>query len=345
MESYEQARDYARAAMEKLDSHRIPASPPNYTVWYTYITRRNAALRQAIDAIIAEGNDFGSGVSEGLFRRFFDLDSSGEALVESSQQIETILSSALGQLRQAGDDHAGFGDRLDRYSQELAKSKGLGTISDIIDHIVAETRKTVERTRKIESDLQRTTDEAAELRRNLENARQEANTDPLTGIANRKRLDVELRSVLDDAAENETSCCLLLLDIDHFKTFNDRYGHQLGDDVLKLVAKILVRAIKGQDTAARYGGEEFAILLPKTPLEGALKLAEDIREALATRRLVNKNSGKALGNVTVSIGAAKWVPGENKESWIARADQALYAAKNNGRNRVEAAAPVRSAAE
>lgn len=345
MESFEQAIDYARDALERLESHRIPATPPNYTVWYTYITRRNPALREAIDTILADGSDFGNEVNDGLFRRFFELDPTGEALVEGSQQIENILSSALGQLRQASDDHAGFGDRLDRYSKELAKSEGLGSISEIIDHIVSETRKTVERSRQIESDLQRTTDEAAELRQHLENARREANTDPLTGIANRKRFDFDLRRALDDATENGTSCCLLLLDIDHFKAFNDRFGHQLGDDVLKLVAKTLVHAIKGRDTAARYGGEEFAILLPETPIDGAVKLAEDIREALATRRLVNKSSGKALGNVTVSIGAAKWMPGEAKESWIARADQALYAAKNGGRNRVEAAPMALSAAE
>ena len=128
--------------------------------------------------------------------------------------------------------------------------------------------------------------------------------------------------------------CLLLADIDHFKTFNDTYGHTVGDQVLKLVARMLSQEIKGRDLAARYGGEEFTIILPDTALDGAVKLAQQLCAVLAHKELKNRESGKHFGQVTLSIGAALYRPGESPAQLINRADEALYRAKGKGRNRV-----------
>ena len=125
-----------------------------------------------------------------------------------------------------------------------------------------------------------------------------------------------------------------MLDIDHFKRFNDTYGHQIGDQVIKLVARTLVQTLKGRDNPARYGGEEFGIILPRTSLEDAGRVGEKIRTTLSNCRLTRKGDGEDYGQVTLSIGAALYRPGEEISDFVARADTALYAAKEGGRNRV-----------
>ncbi len=130
---------------------------------------------------------------------------------------------------------------------------------------------------------------------------------------------------------------LLVTDIDHFKAFNDRHGHQVGDAVLRLVADKLKRSVKGRDTVARYGGEEFVLLLPQTGPADATRLADQLRAEIAKSRLVVRNRGHDLGKVTISIGVATFEPGETTDNCFRRADQALYKAKNTGRNRVVSA--------
>jgi diguanylate cyclase len=132
-------------------------------------------------------------------------------------------------------------------------------------------------------------------------------------------------------------------DIDHFKRFNDTHGHQVGDQVLRLVAQVFTNSSKGQDLAARYGGEEFAVLLPRTGIEGAAKLAEQIRQMVAGNRIRLKSNGHYLGNITLSIGCAEYYRDEAICDLIRRADDALYQANRDGRNRVAAAAPFRTA--
>jgi diguanylate cyclase len=128
-----------------------------------------------------------------------------------------------------------------------------------------------------------------------------------------------------------------MLDIDHFKSFNDNFGHQVGDQVLRLVARTLTDGIKGRDIAARYGGEEFVILLPETNLAHAMILAESLRKSLAAKEVINRASGEFLGRITMSIGVAQYYSSEDVNELIERVDSALYTAKHNGRNQVAAA--------
>jgi diguanylate cyclase len=141
------------------------------------------------------------------------------------------------------------------------------------------------------------------------------------------------RAVAETSAQNE-SLSLLMTDIDHFKKFNDTYGHLTGDMVLRLVAQAMKRNVKGQDIAARYGGEEFAVILPNTPLRQALTVADHIRRGVAAKELIKRSTGENLGRVTISVGVAVLHNGETIQGLIERADACLYAAKRNGRNRV-----------
>jgi len=161
----------------------------------------------------------------------------------------------------------------------------------------------------------------------LQESHRMAFRDALTGLPNRRALEEQLRAL-------EAPYTAAMIDIDHFKTFNDTWGHQTGDQVLRLVANCLSENVKGRDTAARYGGEEFVVILPQTALTDAVNLANQIRTKVESKKLVKKSTGDILGVITISAGVTQYDANESAVDFLRRADVCLYAAKRSGRNRV-----------
>ncbi len=197
-----------------------------------------------------------------------------------------------------------------------------------------ETRRAGERNRVLEQQVTASAARITRLRQNLAEMKQEATTDVLTGIANRKAFEARLRRAITQARSEQGALSVLLLDIDNFKRFNDLHGHRTGDLVLRLVGRVLADNVKGRDCAARYGGEEFAILLAGADLRAGATVAQQICDALSGKHLVNKGSGQGLGRVTASVGVAQFRDNETPAALVERADLALYQAKRTGRNRV-----------
>ena len=198
---------------------------------------------------------------------------------------------------------------------------------------MAELAKATTRASALETNFLETSQELDKIRDSLKVAEQRSNTDALTGLANRRSLDEFLRSAQIVAMEQGESLSILMIDIDHFKKFNDSYGHQVGDQVLRLVAKVLQDNVREIDLAARYGGEELIAVLPGANLDVCADVAERIRRRISEARLTRRTTGQEIASVTVSIGVAQFRLAESAEAMIERCDRALYQAKRLGRNR------------
>ncbi len=328
----QQTFDAARAAFDSLETHNLAATPANYNTWFTHHSGLDPELSAALQALEDKGRLTEDALRD-LQRRYAVPEQTGEAILTSSNQLEAIL--------------ARLSKETDVAQRETRAYKAfLGDLGEALNDITPETmlRRLLalqerteqhgQRLTKLEAELANSDDEINSLRLALKEARREAETDALTGVANRRLFDVRLRELIDESQAGGGPLSLLLLDIDHFKAFNDTHGHKAGDLVLRLVAAKLRDMVKGSDLVARYGGEEFAILLPQTKLENAKKLAENLRVGIARNQIVLKRTGRTLGTVTLSIGVAQHQADESTDTLVERADVHLYAAKTAGRNRV-----------
>jgi diguanylate cyclase len=330
---FETTKSLAEAALAAMLRHAVPPTPRNYALWYAHVSGAAPELSRTLDILISNQVLFTTAQNEGLLDHFLGPDLSLSAL-EQTERLQQAVAQLVGHVETATGTARAYGQSLRDYSTQLAGGDRSDKLPDIVAGLLAETQRVAARNEQLESRLSRSSGEIEELRQNLAAVRHEALTDALTGINNRKSFELSLRNAAREAVENGEPLSLLFIDIDHFKRFNDTYGHQLGDQVLRLVARTLTDCVKGRDTAARYGGEEFAILLPQTRVVDAMRLAEQIRKTMLRRKIVSKTSGGDYGNITLSIGVSGYVPGEMLNAMVERADAALYCAKRRGRNLV-----------
>lgn len=207
------------------------------------------------------------------------------------------------------------------------------SVHDHIARLTVEMKRLLDGQRQLSNQLNSASTELDIIRSEFEKVQREASFDPLTGLPNRRRLEETVQHLLANAPVTPIS--LAVLDIDHFKRFNDKFGHIIGDEVLKLIGLVLRTEIPHNAVAARYGGEEFVLLLPGMSLEQAMDFCNHLRNHIAKRRLVHKSTGEKLGRITLSAGIAPLLGDEGFEIAFSHADAALYQAKKSGRNRVE----------
>ncbi|MCZ6861331.1 MAG: diguanylate cyclase [Alphaproteobacteria bacterium] len=332
IEDLELARTYGGNAMVQMGDLQVPATPNNYAIWYVYHSGHTPDLKRDVDTLIESKETITPERTNEIFDRYFGNAAEGQALRDTGQGLEAAISKLIGFLSEAGTGTEEYGNALEQYSTQLVDTASAEEARAIVTAILGETKNMAERQINLRAELAASTQEIEMLREGIRDAQREAMTDALTGIANRKALSERLTESIEEVEETGVPMCVLMLDIDFFKRFNDSYGHLLGDQVLRLVARTLTECIKGRDLAARYGGEEFLIVLPATSIENAIKLANHIRETVAGKRIINRTTGESLGQITLSIGTSRYRLGEDSEALIKRADEALYAAKRSGRN-------------
>jgi diguanylate cyclase len=227
-----------------------------------------------------------------------------------------------------GQTHSGSAEA---HQPRVATPARAEELQQLLGASIDENSQLTSQVRRLEAELRRRSTELAKLRTELRGAVHDALTDPLTGLANRRSFDLELRAVAG-RAERSSPAHLVMADIDHFKRVNDTHGHDIGDEILRIVGEILLVHVRRDSLVARVGGDEFGLLLPGASSRYTAGIATRLCELLASRPLVVRGFPEVSERLTLSIGVAAWQAGETSTEWYARADAALYEAKRRGRN-------------
>jgi diguanylate cyclase len=331
-DEHERTLAFAKVALGQIRALRQAASPRNYEVWYSYATGYNPQLNQTINVLLERNGQVTEADLEQIYTAHFSPTRQMQQLDQVGSQVKDEIDQVMAMIEAAAGSATSYTESLAGVTQQLGDAKDREGIRTIVESLV-QTAKEMERSNQaLEERLNASKQEIHQLQENLETVRHESLTDPLTTLANRKFFDQALDKAMADALTRREPLSLMMTDIDHFKNFNDSFGHQTGDQVLRLVAMSVKNNVKGQDTAARYGGEEFAVVLPNTVLRSATTVADHIRRAVMTKQLMKRSTHEQLGRITISIGVATLRDGDTPQSLIGRADACLYVAKRAGRN-------------
>ena len=338
-------------AAELMRTYSASASPRSYELWYTYVTGVQPALNKTVKDRIASNQILSGDDVESLHEEFLaparggaDTERTGTRLIVEMDQVMSLIGAAMGST-------ANYGASLEAISSDLSGVVDANRLAGVVEALMAATRQVADTNTDLEARLRSSRDEIKGLQQALEAARIEGLTDALTAIPNRKHFETTLAATVARASAEGSWAMLIAIDIDRFKRFNDTYGHLTGDQVLRLVASAMRENVGPGATLARCGGEEFAIILPEICPDDAYACAEKIRKNVMGRELLRRSTGESLGRVTISLGIAALRPNDTAVSFVERADQCMYRAKQTGRNRTvtdwdtaDAAAPLSSAA-
>ena len=332
LDSLEASGRYLRIILKEITELKLPYTPIVYAVWYEYVSGHNPKLSKNIQAARKKKEQIDYQKVLEWFRCHV-CDKQELITEEQTRKAGSLLDGMTSRLTEAGARMGQQQDQLKAHIEHLNSASNKPEIKNICRDIVLETQEIIDGNTDLKNDIHNTITELNALKIELRNLRKAVKTDILTGLLNRRGFEDTIANPMEDAQAGTAPLTLIIADIDHFKRINDNYGHLTGDNVLKLISKLLQRHIKGRDIAGRFGGEEFIMALPETKMDGGFALAEQIRISLEKMRWQSKSSAKDIGTITISLGVAQFIPGEDLDALIARADKALYAAKENGRNR------------
>lgn len=332
-DSKDRSAELLRLAIPKMAEHPAPLHPITYAVWYDYLSGRNSGLRAELDAVTARQVPLGDELVHSLYTRHI-AEAAEQATRRVSDGLREMIDDVGRTTSRTGEQVSGLRDSLEAQGRRLQQAESPPTLGSSIDELLAGTRDAGAGLAVLAARLEAATAELQALRRELDHARVQATLDALTGVTNRRGFDEAMLDLLAGQPAGEPGPSVVLIDLDHFKQINDRYGHVFGDTVLKAVAQAIRACVKGRDLVARYGGEEFVVLLPGTGADGARALAEQVRLTISGARIRRGGSNEMVGSITVSLGVAARRPDEPMQALIERADQALYRSKSGGRNRV-----------
>ena len=311
--------------------HASDYEPTSYSLWYEYVSGRVPGLCAEIDPLIAGGKRLSVEQTQSLYDRYV-RGRAEEAVNKARSALAMVIAQMQEALSSASVSGTEFASVLETFGAKLVEANSVDAIREQVEAMVSDAAGMRASIRSLGEDLRSNQSEVERLNRELERLREDVLTDPLTGLVNRRGFDVALASLKEGAERGEASFSIVLADIDHFKQINDRFGHLVGDRVIQQVASILRSCTRGGDSAVRYGGEEFALLLPGTSKHGAHVVAENIRTGVQRAVIRSLQANATIGTVTISLGISTFRPGEHVEHCTQRADLALYAAKQNGRN-------------
>ncbi len=340
MEEEEQKiAEYMRLAIPLMKKYGITMTPNSYAVWYEYVSGANMELSETIDMDIAEHGSFSNQRTQELYERYLKSDKIEPNLHEQKDGLRSVLAEILKYAKTgataASDSTNQLAEALGKLHLDMTREQ----IHDVITDVMKETEQAMSCNQLLTDRLNSAIADIEELKIDVEDTKRQAKTDRLTGLANRKAFDEYIHQIVNEAERSEQALSVIFCDLDHFREINAIHGHLVGDQVLKIIANILKSQLKGRDFVARYGGEEFTITLIDTSIADAKKLAETIREEVAAKRIQRKDNKAPLGQITMSFGVAAYCQTEGVDSFLQRADRALYHSKRKGRNSTSEAHP------
>lgn len=326
----EQCAEYMRMTLAKLSEHKLPMNPVFYSLFFIYVSGKNLSLNNKVDKYL-KNNELSHDAAVKLFVHYFFICSEELAEGLRNELVDTITEAISALIEVAGKSSMS-NKQLEKHIDTLAGSQSTHNILSVVSSIIHITRQFVADTKKLESDLVITSKGLNVLKNELTHARMEATTDSLTGLLNRRGFENQIKKILNDRRRNGTNFSIVIVDIDHFKDINDKYGHLFGDKILKVFAKMLQEKTRSTDYTARFGGEEFILLLPETALDNAYNVSEHIRTSIEKLQVRHTKTGEVVKSLTASFGVACHRFDEPLESLLDRCDQAMYKAKETGRN-------------
>jgi len=331
------AYEVAHGALQAMERAGVWPTALNFELWIHMITDPEGALAQEIERLLKIGEPITDFIAEDLAHTFLPKGKLQDQIKDAGEQLSHELANVSRVIKTAQKSSATYGQQLAGVTQELSADIGAHDLRQLVSGLSDATTRVQTENRELEQRLAASTAEVNKLRDHLVQVRREATTDGLTNLANRKAFDEELERACAEADAAGRPVQLAVLDIDHFKSFNDTWGHQTGDQVIRFVASVIGRVGAPPRFAARYGGEEFAMIFAGETSVQVERLLHAIREEIASRRLKRRSTNDELGAVTVSAGFAERRRGEPPVSLMERADAALYESKRAGRNRVSCA--------
>ena len=327
----EEAAETLRIVLGLLARHDVVPVPVNFTLWYYYVSGNNSSLKSAMDQLLEGGKPITDQMYLQLFEQYV-LNGERELNRKILQEFQRVVDEVAVHVKETEGSVSQQGGKLKALAGKLETVNDLNTLKNIVDFLIMSTRQILSSSSHLETKLHKATSEVDALRGQMARLKAQAMTDALTGLVNRWGLEKLLLREMQIAEEEQKELCMIMADIDHFKQINDTYGHLVGDNVIKMFAATLTDFVKGRDLVVRYGGEEFLVVLPDTPINGAVSLSSKMKVFLEKMKWRRKENGETLGKITLSFGIAKYRHGESMESFIHRADNALYHSKKNGRN-------------
>lgn len=320
-------------ALGALKQIGLSASPQNYELWYAHVEGRAPSLSRDIQKALDPEGRLDQESADQLYKKHIQHGDLTRNVIDLVSRFQAEVTDLYGIIDKTGEVATGHNETLSGLSDQLRQStEEFPAVGALLEGVMSVAKDMRVQNEQLESRLAESTSEINSLQRNLESIEAEAMKDSLTGVGNRGAFDKFMEEQMALSVAEGNDLALILVDVDHFKQFNDTWGHTTGDQVLRLVAEVMNANVKGQDFLARYGGEEFAIILPNTSAENAQMLADRIRVAIQSRRLKKRRTNEDLGVITVSMGVASHAKSDSIESFVERADACMYAAKKAGRN-------------
>jgi diguanylate cyclase len=316
-----------------IEEGGVAPTPSNYEFLYRYVTGADPQLIEGVDAVRRSHGAIGDRAIANLRRELYGTGRVGVGRV--LEDTEAQLARMNDYIERSDADTRSYASRLETASRsDLDASATLERQRVMLADMIEATNQMLATTERLQGELSASSREIDALKADLEIARVESRSDALTGLSNRKACCDYLDAQIERAAREVRPLSLIFLDIDHFKKFNDNFGHRMGDEVLRLVSASLERFFHGRGFVSRWGGEEFVIVMPDHDTREAADFAERFREHIGTRSVRARNTGREVGRITISLGVAGLAEDEAAQQLIDRADHALYEAKAEGRDRV-----------